>query len=134
MPYDEFIQHVPLLESGHGRIYFFVNDISQVKPFISINTMDPDCQGVIELNNEKIGMLDEPYRFFFVDRPAGRYEVSLSRDSCGRASFLIQLEPGETLFVEQVSTERLMLKDRTISDLANLRYFRDELPLAQPDE
>ena len=81
--YDKVVDQLPVLESGMGRIFFFGrNSAFSFKPTLSIN-------------GEK---LDGPYGkdiFFFVDRLAGEYVISVD----GEAALQFDLGRGDTKYV-----------------------------------
>ena len=82
--YHNVVEDFPALESDMGRIFFFGSNSAflKSKPTLSING----------------GELDGPYGtdiFFFVDRPAGEYVLTVD----GEAALQFDLVRGETKYV-----------------------------------
>jgi len=79
--YDKFITTIPDLNPGDGRIYFY-----------RYNPLGLLYQPAVMLNGEKIGY-SQPGGFFYVDRPAGLYEIMVDQ----KLSFA--LESNQTRYV-----------------------------------
>jgi len=73
------------LKPGNGRIFVY-----------RISTLGAAVQPDVALNGEKIGDA-EPQGFFYVDRPAGSYEIMTSTEVDRKLSFT--LESGQTRYI-----------------------------------
>ena len=83
---QEIKSSIPAISEGTGRIYFYRKAVF----------FGDGLQPTIYLNGEKVGKA-VPKGFFYVDRPAGDYEVSTSTEVKRQVSF--QLNPGEEKYV-----------------------------------
>lgn len=83
--YDKFITTLPDLNPDTGRIYFF--RIEPVPLFVQPDVM---------LNGEKIGAA-VPMGFFYVDRPAGSYVITVATEVDRNLS--LALEGNQTRYV-----------------------------------
>jgi len=77
--YAEVANSFPQLAAGQGRIWFFRSSV----PFGA--AIQPD----VMLNGAKVGD-SVPGGFFFVDRPAGDYEVLLSTEVERKVTFTLE--------------------------------------------
>jgi len=77
--YAEVANSFPQLPAGQGRIWFFRSSV----PFGA--AIQPD----VMLNGAKVGD-SVPGGFFFVDRPAGDYEVLLSTEVERKVTFTLE--------------------------------------------
>jgi len=98
LKYDEFITTIPDLNPDTGRIYFY-----RIEPIPLL------YQPVVKLNGEKIGYA-VPLGFFYVDRPAGSYEIEVD----GKLSLF--LEGNQTRYV-RLKHGLGFLTDRFIPEL-----------------
>jgi hypothetical protein len=100
--FEKVVPDVPALKDGQGRFVFFVPQ----------RTRHAHWRPVITLNGQAVGRA-VTHGFFYVDRPAGDYEVAHlvtttvqgkrnTEDERSKKTF--HLNPGETLFVQMVLT------------------------------
>jgi len=85
--YDDMKSSIPQLASDQGRIYFYR----------SSSSMGAAMQPGILLNGEKVGS-SKPGGFFYVDRPAGKYEASCTTEATNKVDFV--LAAGEERYVK----------------------------------
>ncbi len=100
--FDQVLPEVPELTGDQGRIVFFVPKRAR----------HAGWKPVITLNGEEVGRA-KTNGFFYVDRPAGDYEVAhlvtttvqgKKNTEEERSKKNFSLKPGETLFVQMVLT------------------------------
>ena len=84
--YTEMSVSLPPLKAGEGRVFFYTPAVR----------FGGDVQPVIKLNGAIVGFAIAS-GFFFVDRPAGRYEATGVTAADGRLDF--PLAGGETRYV-----------------------------------
>jgi len=85
--YSEVKSAIPTIPADQGRIYVFRSN-SMVGAAIQPDVM---------LNGEKIGE-SKPGGFFYVDRPAGNYEIATSTEVEKKVTFV--LEKGDAKYVK----------------------------------
>ncbi len=83
--YKEYSGNIPDTPSDNGRIYIY-----------RTATFGAIVQPVVKINGEVAGKA-VPKGFFFVDRPAGSYEISASTEA--KRSLTLSLEAGEERYV-----------------------------------
>jgi len=83
--FKDYQSSISTLDSNHGRIFVYRNSAfgAAVQPYV-------------KLNGEKIGEAIAQ-GFFYVDRPAGEYEIMTSTEVDRKLSFI--LERGQTRYV-----------------------------------
>lgn len=85
--YNDVKSAIPTLRPDQGRIYVYR----------SATMLGAAIQTDVLLNGEKVGR-SEPGGFFFVDRPAGNYEVSTSTETEKKVTFV--LDRGQTRYIK----------------------------------
>lgn len=103
---------IPTLKQGEGRIYFY-----------RTSAMGAAIQPTINLNGSAVGT-SQPSGFFFVDRPAGPYEVLMGTEVERKLSFV--LESGQERFVRTSITLGLFI-GRPYAELVDPKDARGEL-------
>ena len=83
--YDQVAGSFQAVQSGQGRIFCYRN-----------SAFGAAVQPAIRLNGEVVGKA-VPQGFFYVDRPAGTYEISASTEA--KRSLTINLDAGEEKYV-----------------------------------
>ncbi|WP_144641439.1 DUF2846 domain-containing protein [Bordetella genomosp. 13] len=91
--YAALASSMPAVPAGQGRIYFY-----QPEPATVVS-----AQHVLRVNDVAVGR-NKPSSFFFVDRPAGDYSVTMQNSRNQSISF--HLGAGETRYV-RVMAENL---------------------------
>ena len=87
--YGDVEARMPPIPDGDGRFFFFTLDT------MTSAEVDP-----IQLNGESVAPLQHSWIFFFVDQPAGNYEV-LSPIGLGTSGkLMVDLVAGETAYIE----------------------------------
>lgn len=84
--YTEMSVSLPSVKPGEGRVFFYTPKVG----------FGGDVQPEIRLNGEIVGFA-VPSGFFYIDRPAGRYEATGKTAGDGRLDF--PLAAGETKYV-----------------------------------
>lgn len=84
--FTEVKSAIPSVAADKGRVYFYRSG----------SMFGAAIQPSVMLNGEKVGD-SVPGGFFFVDRPAGAYEVLLSTEVERKATFT--LEPGQLRYI-----------------------------------
>jgi hypothetical protein len=84
--YTQMSVSFPPMKAGEGRVFFYTPSVR----------FGGDVQPVIKLNGAIVGFAIAS-GFFFVDRPAGRYEATGATAADGRLDF--PLAAGETKYV-----------------------------------
>ena len=84
--YTEMSVSLPALKPGEGRVFFYTPSVR----------LGGAVQPEIRLNGTLVGFA-VPSGFFYVDRPAGRYEATGTTAADGRLEF--PLAAGETRYV-----------------------------------
>jgi hypothetical protein len=109
---------IPPIPSGEGRIYLYRNAVF----------FGDGLRPAILLNGENIGN-PIPDGFFFVDRPAGDYEISTTTEVERKLSF--ELAAGEEKYVRFNITMGIMIghvypelvnKDEALSEMEDMHY------------
>jgi hypothetical protein len=85
--YNDVKTAIPNIQPDQGRIYVYR----------ASSPMGAAIQPAIMLNGEKIGQ-SVPGGFFFVDRPAGNYEIASSTEVEKKVTFV--LEKGDTRYIK----------------------------------
>lgn len=116
--YAEMRASTPKLQSGHGRIYFYRSGT-----LLGV-AVQPD----IKINGEKVGS-STPGGFFFVDRPAGRYEISATTEADEKIN--VTLASGETKYVQFYVTPGLMVGHANLNPVAREKAEQDMADLSQ---
>lgn len=119
--YDKVISTFPEISPDTGRIYIF-------RPSAMGYAIQPD----VKLNGEVIGEAD-PQGFFYVDRPAGSYEVVTSTEVDRTLSFTLEknqtryvrLRVAMGFFVGHVYPE-LVEEQEALEDLKYCKYTQGE--------
>lgn len=83
--FNEYAANIPEVSNDSGRIYVY-----------RTATLGAAVQPGIRVNGEVVGKA-VPQGFFFIDRPAGSYEVSASTQA--KRSLALNLEPGDERYV-----------------------------------
>ena len=83
--YREYSANIPAIPSDSGRIYLY-----------RMTMFGGAIQPEIRINGDVVGKA-VPKGFFFVDRPAGNYEISLSTEA--KRSLTFNLEAGQEKYV-----------------------------------
>ncbi len=83
--FNEYSASIPIVKDDLGRIYIYRTSAAGAA-----------VQPGIRINGEVVGKA-VPKGFFFVDLPAGSYEVSASTEA--KRSLTLNLEPGEERYV-----------------------------------
>jgi len=83
--FKEYSSNIPAIPDNLGRIYIY-----------RTATLGAAVQPGIKVNGEVAGKA-VPQGFFFVDRPAGSYEVSASTEA--KRALTLNLEPGDERYV-----------------------------------
>jgi len=83
--FSEYAKTVPKVKQGEGRIWFY-------RP----SGMGAAIQPAVMLNEQKVGIA-QPKGFFYVDRPAGAYEVKCKTEWSHKCNFT--LAPQDTKYV-----------------------------------
>jgi len=121
----------PALAEGQGRIYFYREG----------GIMGAAIQPTIYLNGETTGGRSKPGDYFYVDRPAGSYQVSTTTEK--KESLGITLDAGQSLYVK---TEMSMgffaghlqpvLKDAATAaqEIKDCDWFEPKPTVAKPGE
>jgi len=92
---------LPEIKPGEGRIFFYITEY-------------PVRTGLIRVNGKRAGVL-ETMQFFYLDRPAGEYEIQVNRGLAGLVpmdKMTLNLSPGETRYIEVLGVDlrlRLLL-------------------------
>ncbi len=120
--YSEIKTSLPMINPEEGRIYFYRK----------ANLFGSGIQPSVYLNGKKVGR-SVPGGFFFVDRPAGNYEVLLSTEVDKKLTFTldkgqiryVRMSVGLGILVYRVYPE---LVDPSIgeSEMQELRYIGTE--------
>ncbi len=110
--YTEVASAIPTLKSGEGRIYFY-----------RTSALGAAVQPTINLNGTPVGT-SQPSGFFFIDRPAGNYEVLMGTEVERKLTFT--LEPGQERFVRTSITFGLMV-GRPLAELVDPKEARAEV-------
>jgi hypothetical protein len=84
--YSEVASSIPTLKAGEGRIYFY-----------RTGALGAAIQPAIMLNGKEVGK-SQTGGFFFVDRPAGSYEVVMGTEVERKVTFT--LDAGATRYVK----------------------------------
>ncbi|OAE63199.1 DUF2846 domain-containing protein [Achromobacter mucicolens] len=84
--YQSLQGRMPPIEQGNGRIYFY-------QPPAPMGVVSN--QPYLRINGVKVGR-SKPGSFFYVNRPAGKYEIDTLRDG---ESLTFDLAPGQTRYV-----------------------------------
>lgn len=83
--FNEYSSSIPDMASDTGRIYIYRS-----------SALGAAIQPKIRINGEVVGNA-VPKGFFYVDRPAGNYEISASTEA--KRSLTLGLEPGDERYV-----------------------------------
>lgn len=83
--FNEYSSSIPSITADSGRIYIY-----------RTATFGAAVQPGIRVNGEVVGKA-VPQGFFFIDRPAGNYEISASTEA--KRSLTLSLEPGDEKYV-----------------------------------
>lgn len=83
--FNEYSSSIPAVDANSARIYLY-------RP----SSLGAAIQPKIRINGEEVGKA-VPKGFFYVDRPAGSYEISASTEA--KRSLTLSLEPGEERYV-----------------------------------
>ncbi|MBL4868801.1 MAG: DUF2846 domain-containing protein [Pseudomonadales bacterium] len=83
--FKEYSSNITPVKSDSGRIYVY-----------RLTALGAAVQPKVRLNGEIVGKA-VPKGFFYVDRPAGSYEVSASTEA--KRSLTLNLEPGDERYV-----------------------------------
>lgn len=110
--YDEVASSIPTLKAGEGRVYFY-----------RTSALGAAIQPTINLNGSPVGT-SQPSGFFFVDRPAGNYEVLMGTEVERKLTFT--LEPGQERFVRTSITFGLLV-GRPLAELVDPKEARGEI-------
>jgi hypothetical protein len=86
MKHSEVAAKMPGLKDGEGRVYFYR----------SSSMFGAAVQPDIKMNGEAVGT-SQPGGFFFIDRPAGTYQVSAATEV--ERSLSLSLAPKEVKYV-----------------------------------
>ncbi len=98
--YGEFITTLPNLNPDTGRIFFY-------RPV----PIPLDLRPSVFLNGEKIGNAD-PWGFFYVDRPAGSYVISVAQSISDEEKKLsLALEGNQTRYVRLKFDQGILFHD-----------------------
>lgn len=109
---------IPTLKAGEGRVYFLR----------SASMLGAAIQPDIKLNGEVVGA-SKPGGFFFVDRPAGKYVVSVATET--EKTLHLTLDSGETKYVRSSPTVGILVgrvvlsqesAEDAVDELAGLSY------------
>lgn len=119
--FDEFKSTIPDLSPDTGRVYIY-----------RISTLGALIQPDVMLNGEKIGDA-EPQGFFYVDRPAGSYEIMTSTEVDRKLSFTlennqtryIRLRVNLGFFVGHVYPE-LVEEQEALEDMEYCKYTQSD--------
>lgn len=84
--FSDYASSIPNLKPGEGRIYFY-----------RTATGGAAIQPEVKLDGEAVGK-SVPKGFFYVDRPAGTYEVSVKTEAAHKVS--VPLQAGEVKYVK----------------------------------
>jgi hypothetical protein len=96
---------IPALSPDQGRIYFYRN----------LNMLGAAVSADIRLNGDVVGR-SQRGAFFYVDRPAGNYEVASSTETEKKLTFA--LDAGETKYVRTYVGVGILV-GRIIPELVN---------------
>lgn len=121
--FSEISNTIPKLKPGYGRVYFARPD------YIALA-----IQPQIHLNNDVVGK-SQAGGFFYVDRPAGDYTVSLTTETTNSVAFhlaggetkYIKTAPGLGFFVAHI-VPTIEYPEQGQSDVRNLKYTGAALP------
>lgn len=83
--YEQYAEQIKPTQSGDGRLYIY-------RTAIIGTAIQPD----VRVNGEVVGSA-QPQGFFYVDRPAGQYEISTSTEA--KRSLTLNLDPGEEKYI-----------------------------------
>lgn len=83
--FNEYSASIPVMDSNTGRIYIY-----------RTSSFGAAIQPKIPINREVVGSA-VPKGFFYIDRPAGNYEISASTEA--KRSLTLSLEPGDERYV-----------------------------------
>ena len=83
--FNEYSANIPAMEQDTGRIYIYRK-----------TTLGAAIQPKIRVNGEEVGKA-VPKGFFYIDRPAGSYEISASTEA--KRALTLTLEPGDVRYV-----------------------------------
>ncbi len=83
--FNEYSASIPTMDADTGRIYIYRS-----------TSFGAAIQPKIRVNGEEVGNA-VPKGFFYVDRPAGNYEISASTEA--KRALTLTLEPGEERYV-----------------------------------
>jgi hypothetical protein len=108
----------PRLAGGMGRIYFYRNGMP-----IGL-AVQPD----IKLNGEKVGNA-VPNGFFFVDRPAGKYEITATTETEEKVT--VTLRAGETQYVQFYITPGILLPHANLNPVTREKAEQEMAELHQ---
>jgi hypothetical protein len=119
----EIEARIPPLPADQGRIYFYRKSI-----FFGDGLRPP-----VKLNGQEVGK-PVPDGFFFVDRPAGDYVVSVSTEVERNLPFtlasheerFVRFEATMGVLIGHISPE-LVDRNEALSEMANMHYVGPEL-------
>lgn len=83
--YQEAVGNIPVAAADQGRIYVY-----------RVTTLGTAVQPAVRINGEQVGKA-VPKGFFYVDRPAGNYQISASTEAT--RDLTVSLEAGEEKYV-----------------------------------
>jgi hypothetical protein len=118
LKYAEVRSSTPKLQGGYARIYFYRSGTP-----IGV-AVQPD----LKINGEKVGSAT-PNGFFFVDRRAGKYDISATTEVEEKIS--VTLLPGETKYVQFYITPGIFVGHANLNVVSREKAEQDMADLSQ---